>query len=104
MWSRKPMPVEISDAPVPSSATRPLILVSLVLRSTVAIRTASSPYGTRSRPPPPFNKNGLDPLLHAHFRRKRRSSGSCPGAPDQGTTLDCASPDISGRFHVLLPS
>src|SRR5881394_3081929 len=49
MWSRKPMPVAISDAPVPSSATRPLILVSLVLRSTVATRTAVLPTGFVTR-------------------------------------------------------
>src|SRR2546421_9474511 len=43
------MPVAISDAPVPSSATRPLILVSLVLRSTVATRTTVLPTGFVTR-------------------------------------------------------
>src|SRR5215467_4511967 len=42
MWSRKPIPVETSAAPLPSRSTRPLIRVSLVLRSTVATRTKLS--------------------------------------------------------------
>src|SRR5262249_31106377 len=39
----KPIPVATLLAPVPSRSTRPLIRVSLVLRSTVATRTAFLP-------------------------------------------------------------
>src|SRR5882762_9308167 len=59
MWSRKPMPVEISEVPVPSSATRPLIRVSLVLRSTVATRTAVLPTGPIPRLPQPGGGGAL---------------------------------------------
>src|SRR5581483_182033 len=38
IWSRKPMPVEISDRPEPSRSTETEISVSLVLRSTLARR------------------------------------------------------------------
>src|SRR5688500_11038804 len=37
MWSRKPIPVAISDLPAPSRATETAICVSLVLRSTLAV-------------------------------------------------------------------
>ena len=38
MWSKKPMPVEISDRPAPSMSTVAEIAVSFVLRSTLARR------------------------------------------------------------------
>src|SRR5579875_1318223 len=38
MWSRKPMPVAMSETPVPSRLSRALMLVSRVLRSTVVSR------------------------------------------------------------------
>src|SRR5262245_25157209 len=42
MWSKKPMPVASLACPLPSSATRTRICVSLVMRSTSAWRGAAA--------------------------------------------------------------
>src|SRR3989338_6657683 len=42
MWSRKPMPVSTSYSPLPSRSSETKTLVSLVLRSTVAVRLSLS--------------------------------------------------------------
>ena len=44
MWSRKPIPVAIDGAPLPSRSTATAMSVSLVVRLTVALRMAMLPF------------------------------------------------------------
>ena len=81
MWSRKPMPVAISAAPVPSRSTRPLIRVSLVLRSTVATRTPLSRTRTRRHRRRPSSKNGPVPPVCPRIASGAAAIAGVPSKP-----------------------
>src|SRR5690349_9325568 len=63
MWSRKPMPVAICDAPVPSRSTATSTSVSLVVRLTEPFRIGVACIAPGNEWRAPCNRRAGDPLL-----------------------------------------
>src|SRR6266851_288970 len=101
MWSRKPMPVEIDDAPVPSRSIATSMSVSLVVRLTEPLRMKRAFRGARVCARLVSRVCGLRycSTIFELFHRSTRNAGCCPSdgtvqAPDFALRLV----RVSGTF------
>src|ERR1700722_5790356 len=93
IWSRKPMPVSMSDSPVPSRSRETAISVSRVLRSTVAVRMGILQFGSSITSSSGKLKDGAEPEYGGRGPAPRRTHQG------EGTTARCG---IEGEPAVLI--